>query len=252
MKKLYFFLLFGFLVFIFLGQKTGANYYHAQWGLNTSQIWGNVGMLTNVRSDDPLFSTNNQRLYLIRDATSYVGGHSLGYACGTEERVVLAVNQRVANMPLPDYYVPSRIVGVKREYSGGVTRFLTGMSISDFEKVGEVSSSYPEYYSFWNSKIFFSPAPTVACSMMVYFNFNQNTNLMIYGTTTYAYSSISPPYWHILILKTIALMKEKEGNQAAAQNINQICDAMLLDLNQIRQMAENYRDLIIMPSLYEE
>jgi len=242
MKKLILLVLFLFLI----------PYAQAENFLTTHQIWDDVQLLGNYAESNPLFTDSTGTLQpLVKDAYNWVQSVSDGYSYTDRLTLVLTTSATEYSLEPSGYsneIIPVKVNAVRRYSATGNPEALTSHPVGDFNKVFDVSGTYPNFYAVDHNKIYFNSYPSAGCTMYVYASRVGNAD------STCVWGRIPPiasPWRSLMVMKLLAMAKYKEGNEVAEENINRIVNSML-DLIQVYQMADEKRDITILPGIYED
>ena len=217
----------------------------------TNEIWDEVQLVGRYNEDHPAFSdTTNVQATLIKDAYGWLQGIMDGYTI--LDRFSLTVDTDTIQYDLEgkgfyDYLVPIKIHAVRRKDTGNPPA-LFSTSIDDLNKT-KTESSYPEYYAFDGNRIHFSSYPAIDTVFYVWAYRQASTDsVCAWGKKPVLLSA----FRHILIFRTLALAKQKEGNEVAYRNITAIAQSMVARMMDLQRLIEGTKDVKVLPQLYEE
>lgn len=219
---------------------------------DTWEIWDKVKLVGNYSDSDPLFSdSTGVKATLIKDAYSWLQNTLQGY--GFLDKLTLSLVTTSVSYDLePQYYIdeilPVKIKAIRHKDTGN-KQSLTSMSIDDFMKVSITKGALPEVYAYDRNQIWFNSYPSSDTVTYIWAYRIANTDsVCVWGR----YPPLMPSLRHILIIKIVALNKERENNIVAFRNISGIAKAMLGDVVQRFRMDEATKDVRVLPKVFNE
>jgi len=218
----------------------------------TNEIWDEVQLLGHYAEDHPVFSdTTNVQATLIRDAYGWLQGVMDGYTYLDKLTLPLTTTDIQYSLEPTGFVnevLPVKIHAVRR-LSTVNPQSLFSKSIDDLNKVFDLKVSYPEFYATDWSRIFFNSYPSVVCTAYVWTYRQASTDsACVWGRKPVLLSA----FRHILIFRTLALAKQKEGNEVAYRNITALCHSMVARMLDLQRLIEGTKDIKVLPQLYEE
>lgn len=219
----------------------------------TNEIWDEVQLIGNYAEDHPVFSdTTNVQATLIKDAYGWLQGVVDGYSYLDKFSLTDTAGgiqyDLVPTGWTDNLISPVKIHAVRRKDTGN-PQSLFSTSVDDLNKVFDLQISYPEFYAFDGSHIYFNSSPAADTVFYVWaFRQGSTDSACVWGRI--------PPllsiFRHVLVFRTIAQAKAKEGNEVAERNIKRVCQSMVLRILNTYQMIRVAKDIKVLPQIYQE